>query len=167
MTRGHLLLTFLLILVGLGGLISGAFGLGGETHREVAVIADEEGFYPDTLVVFKGEKITLFLTGAGVNESCFIMDEGKIFLGVKKGEVKKLELVFNSKGRFPFYCPKGKVKGEEKINYMQGKLGYNEGRFIVMDKGSLDDGMDEAPWKKEEVWKPQKDPYLNDRILLE
>jgi plastocyanin domain-containing protein len=80
--------------------------------REVAVIVTDEGYYPEQLVVFQGEKITFHVTSTTKEVSCFMIEGHKVFLSAKKGEVSQVELTVKHDGSFPVYCPSGKHKGE-------------------------------------------------------
>ena len=80
-------------------------------ERSVSIIATAEGFYPQKLAVFTGERVHLFLTATTDKSSCFIMDGKQVFLGVEKGKVSEFDLYFDRPGEFRFYCPKGKLEG--------------------------------------------------------
>ena len=81
-------------------------------QRNYSIIATDEGFYPQKLALFAGEKIHLFLTATTKKSSCFIMDEKNIFIGVSKGKISEFELYFDAPGSYRFYCPTGKIQGE-------------------------------------------------------
>jgi hypothetical protein len=39
-------------------------------YREQAVIVGKEGFYPNRIIVYKGEKVRFFVTSVGVDSAC-------------------------------------------------------------------------------------------------
>jgi len=48
-------------------------------YREQAVIISKEGFYPNRLVVFKGEKVRFFVTAVGVDSACFNIPDKNVY----------------------------------------------------------------------------------------
>jgi hypothetical protein len=87
--------------------------------RKYSVIITDEGYYPQELVAFAGERLKLFVTSTKDRASCLLMPDKKLFLSVVKGKVAEGELFFNTAGSYKFYCPTGKIKG--KITIMPRK----------------------------------------------
>lgn len=83
----------------------------GRAYREIAIVATKEGFYPDKITVFEGEKVRFFITSTEENGSCFTLPQKNIFLSAHKGKITEADMVFDRSGEFPFYCSVGKVKG--------------------------------------------------------
>lgn len=81
-------------------------------ERSYSIISTAEGFYPQKLALFAGEKVRLFLTATTKANSCFIMDSKNLFLGVEKGKVTELDIYFDRPGEHRFYCPTGKIEGK-------------------------------------------------------
>lgn len=79
--------------------------------REVSVIASKEGYYPERLTAFVGEKIRFFVTSSTDKPSCFFLQEKELFLSAEKGQVHTAETYFDREGIYEFYCPNGKIKG--------------------------------------------------------
>lgn len=79
--------------------------------REISVIITEDGFYPNKLMAYEGEKVRFFVTSTTDEKQCFILQKHKLFLGVSKGAVNESELVLDTPGRFRFYCPANKKEG--------------------------------------------------------
>ncbi len=79
--------------------------------RHVSIIASQEGFYPERLSVFKGEKIRFFVTSSSKEPSCFLMRDLGVFLSASMGTITEAEVVFDKVGRHEFFCPKGNIKG--------------------------------------------------------
>jgi len=79
--------------------------------REQAVIITDEGFYPQNIVIFKGEKVRFFVTNTSDQKSCFILKGKDFFLAAEKGKVSEGVFHFKDKGRVEFYCPSQKNKG--------------------------------------------------------
>ena len=79
--------------------------------REVSIIVTPEGYYPDKIAVFEGEKVRFFVTSTTDDPHCFVIDKHKIFLGATKGKMTEGESIFNSPGKYKFYCPSYKAKG--------------------------------------------------------
>ena len=79
--------------------------------RELAIIATEEGYYPEGFSIFAGEKIRFFLTTTSNTPSCLIIGEKELYLTATKGNVSEGTVYFDKPGRFKFYCPTNKIKG--------------------------------------------------------
>ena len=79
--------------------------------RELAVIATEEGFYPERFSIFAGEKVRFFLTTTSNTPSCLIIGEKELYLSATKGNVSEGTIFFEKPGNYKFYCPTNKIKG--------------------------------------------------------
>ena len=79
--------------------------------REVSVIASDEGFYPERITGYVGEKMRFFIISSTQQPSCFFLQDKKIFLSAEKGQVHSAEAYFDKEGIYEFYCPTGKIKG--------------------------------------------------------
>ncbi len=79
--------------------------------REYSIILTEEGYYPNRLVAHAGDKVRFFVTSTQSKPECLIVQDHKIFLSAKKGEVSEGETIFKSAGKYKFYCPSSKHKG--------------------------------------------------------
>lgn len=80
--------------------------------RELSVIAGEDGFYPSSLVAFKGERVRFFVTSTTSANNCFLLQKHKVFLAAQKGKVSEAEVVLEEAGSFKFYCPAAKFEGQ-------------------------------------------------------
>lgn len=79
--------------------------------REQALIVSKEGFYPQNIVAFTGEKVRLFLTTTTDEPSCFIFPEKKVFVSAQRGKIAEDEFEVDKAGVYEFHCPTGKIKG--------------------------------------------------------
>ena len=79
--------------------------------REYSVILTNEGYYPERLMAYAGEKVRFFVTSTQSKPECFVMQDHKLFLSAKKGEISEGEVVFKEAGKYKFYCPSSKHKG--------------------------------------------------------
>lgn len=79
--------------------------------REVSIIVTPEGYYPDKIAVFEGEKVRFFVTSTTEDPHCFVIDKHKVFLGAKKGKMSEGETIFHTPGKFKFYCPSYQSQG--------------------------------------------------------
>jgi plastocyanin len=79
--------------------------------RELAIIATEEGFYPEAFSIFAGEKVRFYLTTTSNTPSCLIIGEKELYLSATKGNVSEGVVFFEKAGNYKFYCPTHKIKG--------------------------------------------------------
>ena len=80
--------------------------------RDHSIIVADEGFYPDRISAFAGEKIRFFVTSTRKEPSCFLLEQKELFLGAKKGEIAEGIAYFKSPGTYKFHCPNGKIEGK-------------------------------------------------------
>ena len=79
--------------------------------REQSVIVTPEGYYPQNINIFRGEKLRIFLTTTD-GQSCLIIPSVNIFMAGREGSVTTKDVVFKKEGKYPFHCPTGKIKGK-------------------------------------------------------
>lgn len=102
--------------------------------REVSVIATDDGYYPNKISAFEGERIRFYVTSTSKQKQCFLMENHKIFLPAENGQVADKTIVVERPGRFKFYCPSTKFVGhltvlkkkEEKSEEIKRKLAGDE-----------------------------------------
>lgn len=79
--------------------------------REISIIITDDGYYPNKISAFEGEKVRFFVTSTATEKQCFILQRHELFLGVDKGKVNEGEILLDRPGRFKFYCPSNKMQG--------------------------------------------------------
>ncbi|MDO9182552.1 MAG: hypothetical protein Q7U04_09085 [Bacteriovorax sp.] len=80
-------------------------------YREQAVIVGKEGFYPNRLIVFKGEKVRFFVTAVGVDSACFNIPDKNVYTTAKSEKIAEVETFFDKVGVFQFNCPNNTFTG--------------------------------------------------------
>lgn len=73
--------------------------------REQSIIIGENGFYPNKISVFKGEKVRFFITSTQKEKSCFNIPDKEIFTSPARGEIIEKEVFFEKSGSFVVNCP--------------------------------------------------------------
>lgn len=99
--------------------------------REISVIVTNEGFYPDKIAVFEGEKVRFFVTSTTEVPQCLVIDRHKIFLGAAKGKMSEGEAIFNTPGKYKFYCPSSKARGSLTVIGKSGKTVTKEKKVVT------------------------------------
>lgn len=79
--------------------------------REQSIIVTDEGFYPKSISVFKGEQVRFFVTSTSDNKGCFILKGKDLFLAAEKGKVSEGLVYFEKPQSVEFYCPTLPSKG--------------------------------------------------------
>ena len=107
---------FISLLVLLCPISSMAFEMFGEKVfdtpvREISVIITDDGFFPNKISAFEGEKVKFFVTSTAKDKQCFILQRHELFLGVANGAVNEGEVQLDIPGRFRFFCPSHKKQG--------------------------------------------------------
>lgn len=80
-------------------------------YREQAIIIGKEGFYPNRVTVFKGEKVRFFVTSVGVDSACFNIPDKNVFTSPKGDKIIETEAFFDKVGVFQFNCPNNSYTG--------------------------------------------------------
>lgn len=80
--------------------------------QEVAVIANEYGFFPSTVFVTEGLQVRLFITGASAKSQCFMLDEFGVRRQVRSQRVEEVVFTPDHPGRYTFNCPMNGAKGQ-------------------------------------------------------
>lgn len=79
--------------------------------REYSIILTDEGYYPEKIMAYVGEKVRFFVTSTKKKPECFVMQDHKLFLSARMGQISEGEVVFKDAGKYKFYCPSSKHKG--------------------------------------------------------
>ena len=113
-------------------------------YREQAVIITKEGFYPNRLVVFKGEKVRFFVTAVGVDSACFNIPDKNIYTTATQSKIVESETFFDKVGVFQFNCPNNTFTGRVMV------LEKPSDREESMRRGLASDEV--------KIWKPKDTP---------
>jgi hypothetical protein len=113
-------------------------------YREQAIIIGKEGFYPNRLVVYKGEKVRFFVTSVGVESACFNIPDKNVFSSPVKDKIAEAEVFFDKVGVFQFNCPNNTFTG----------------RVMVLEKGSDREETSRRGLASDvvKVWRPKDTP---------
>ena len=113
-------------------------------YREQAVIISKDGFYPNRLTVFKGEKVRFFVTAVGVESACFNIPDKNIYKTAVASQIVEAETFFDKVGVFQFNCPNNTFTG----------------RVMVLEKASDKDESARRGLASDtvKIWKPKDAP---------
>lgn len=118
-------------------------------QRDFSIIVNNEGYYPDRLIVFEGEKVRFFVTSTTNDAKCFIVENHEIFLPANKGRVAEGEVVFDKAGEYSFYCPSFSHRGKLVV------LGDRE-RAQPVVKVNRDPASSTVLRQAEQAWTPKE-----------
>jgi len=113
-------------------------------YREQAVIISKDGFYPNRLIVFKGEKVRFFVTAVGVDNACFNIPDKNIYTSAAPQKIVESEAFFDKVGVFQFNCPNNTFTG----------------RVMVLEKASDKEESARRGLASDtvKIWKPKETP---------
>ncbi len=80
-------------------------------ERHLSVIATDDGYYPDKLFAYEGEKVKFFVTSTSSKGHCFILEGHEVFVSAERGHLNEAQVIANQPGRYKFYCPAGGHSG--------------------------------------------------------
>ncbi len=112
--------------------------------REDAVIVNDHGFFPKNLVVFKGEKVRLYLTNTSEKTLCFNVPDKNVFHSLKRNALVESEVYFDKSGRYTINCP----------NFQ------HQGTIVVLERASEKEEIQRRGLASDKVkiWKPKDEP---------
>jgi plastocyanin len=117
-------------------------------RRDFSIITTDEGYYPDKIIVFKGEMVRFFITSVTRKPHCFIIKDHPLFLSSLKGRVSEGQVVFTRAGEYEFYCPGNDFKG--KVVVMGKKDRHEHVKKLDKNKRSL------SSTPRNTVWMPKE-----------
>jgi plastocyanin len=85
--------------------------------QEVALIANDLGFFPKTIFVNRDIPVRLFVTGASKNTLCIMMDSFQVRKQLRSQKVEEITFTPSEPGKYRFYCP---------VNGMEGSMVVRE-----------------------------------------
>lgn len=113
-------------------------------YREQAVIVSKDGFFPNRLVVFKGEKVRFFVTAVGVDAACFNIPDKNVYSTAQPSKIAEAETFFDKVGVYTFNCPNNTFSGRVMV------LEKPSDRDETMRRGLASDTV--------KVWRPKDTP---------
>lgn len=113
-------------------------------YREQAIIISKNGFYPNRLVVFKGEKVRFFVTSVGVDSACFNIPDKNVFSSPVNNKISETEVFFDKVGVFQFNCPNNTFTGRVMVLEKASDRQETERRGLASDVVK--------------VWRPKETP---------
>ncbi len=85
--------------------------------QEVAIIANDLGFFPKTIFVTRDVPVRLFVTGASSNTLCIMMDSFQVRKQIRTKQIEEISFTPTTAGKYRFYCP---------VNAMEGSMVVKE-----------------------------------------
>ncbi len=82
-----------------------------KSYQEVALIVNENGFFPSTLFITQGIPVHLFVTSASPQSQCLMSDTFQIHKQIKSQTVEEIFFTPEQTGAFSFGCPMTGHKG--------------------------------------------------------
>ncbi len=81
--------------------------------QEIAVIANDLGYFPRTIFVTRDIPVRLYVTGTSKQSLCIMMDSFQVRKQVRSQKIEEIAFTPAHPGKFRFYCP---------VNGMEGTL---------------------------------------------
>jgi hypothetical protein len=82
-----------------------------KAYQEVAIIANDQGFFPSTLFVTQGIPVHLYITGASKRSQCFMMDSFGVRRQIRSEKIEEVSFTPDQGGSYTFNCPMNGAKG--------------------------------------------------------
>lgn len=80
--------------------------------REHSVVVSKEGYFPESISLFTGETLRLFVTSIDNEKGCLMLPSHELFLAANKGRLTSGEVKFEDPGTYQFFCPNHGIKGQ-------------------------------------------------------
>jgi len=95
--------------------------------QEVSIIANDNGFFPSTIVVTQGIPVRLYVTGASTRSQCFMLDQFGVRRQIRSNHIEEVTFTPDQSGSFAFTCPMNGAKGAVVVRELD--LGGHAGRL--------------------------------------
>jgi hypothetical protein len=82
-----------------------------KSYQEIAVIANDTGFYPSTVFLTQGIPVRMYITGASTKSQCFMLDQFGVRRQIRSQKIEEVTFVPDQVGTFTFNCPMNGAKG--------------------------------------------------------
>ncbi len=79
--------------------------------REHSIVVTREGYFPQSISLFEGETLRVFLTSTDNKKGCLMLPSHDLFLAANKGRLTSGEVKFDEPGTYQFFCPNHNIKG--------------------------------------------------------
>ena len=79
--------------------------------QEIALIANDLGYFPKTIFVNRDVPVRLFVTGSSKNTLCIMMDTFQARKQIRSQKIEEISFTPNVPGRYRFYCPVNGMEG--------------------------------------------------------
>jgi len=88
-------------------------------YQEVALIANDDGFYPSTVFLTQGIPVRMYITGASAKSQCFMSDEFGVRRQIRNQKIEEINFVPDQPGTFSFNCPMNGAKGSMVVRELE------------------------------------------------
>lgn len=129
-----IILTFMLVFVAININAAQIHKLDFPT-RNYSVILTKDGFSPDKLIAYEGEKLHINLTATATDKGCLFLRSHNVFIPAQKGKINHGVVELHEAGEFEFYCPSVKFKG--KLTVLEKPIKENS-RSVASEKPEVD-----------------------------
>jgi hypothetical protein len=90
-----------------------------KAYQEVAVIANDSGFYPSTVFLTQGIPVRIFITGASAKSQCFMLDQFGVRRQIRSQKIEEVTFTPDAVGTFAFSCPMNGAKGSVVVKELE------------------------------------------------
>ena len=88
--------------------------------QEVALIAGDLGYFPQTVFVSRGIPVRMFITGTSKSTSCIIMDSFNVKKQIRNQRIEEVTFTPSLPGKYRFYCPMNGMEGTLVVKEFSG-----------------------------------------------
>ena len=110
-----------------------------KAYQEIAIIANDLGFFPSTVFVTQGIPVLLFITGASARSQCFMLDQFGVRRQIRSEKIEEIQFTPDESGTFTFNCPMNGSKGAVVVK----ELDMNRLPASIQIKKDVQEGGDE------------------------
>lgn len=82
-----------------------------KSYQEIAIIANDNGFFPSNIFLTQGVPVRLYVTGASAKSQCFMLDQFGVRRQIRNQKIEEVTFVPDQVGTFGFNCPMNGAKG--------------------------------------------------------
>ncbi len=80
--------------------------------QEESLISNEQGYFPNTIILTQGIPARIYATSASEKGQCILLDAFDVKRQLRRGRIEEISFTPDREGSFEFHCPMNGARGK-------------------------------------------------------
>jgi hypothetical protein len=80
--------------------------------QEESLISNEQGYFPNTIILTQGIPARIYATSASEKGQCIMLDAFEVRRQLRRGRIEEISFTPDREGSFEFHCPMNGARGK-------------------------------------------------------